>query len=163
MSMLICSTMIYSVSITTSNGTAEADADIFVLKVNKGLVFRLEVEFPPGCCGLLHCQIFDGSYQIYPASRDDSFHSDARVIGFDDCYLKMSAPFEFRIKTWNLDETWNHSIQVRVGMASSEAFMSRYMPSISWEKFQEVLARTVVEQEVEKARVIEEFAKDFKG
>lgn len=155
--------MVFSVSITTSNGTAKAKADSNVLKVAKGLAYRFEVEFPPGCSGLQHVQIFDGLYQVYPTSQQDSFHSDARVIGFDDCYLKQSAPYEFTIKTWNLDETHDHTVQVRIGMASSEAFMSRFMPSISWEKFQEVLSKAAIKQEYEKARAIEEFQKTFKG
>ena len=154
--------MVFSISITTSNGTAKADAKRTVLKVSKGLIYRIEVEFPPGCSGLQHAQIFDGSYQVYPASSDDSFHSDARVIGFDDLYLKTAAPYEFTIKTWNLDDTHDHTVQVRIGMASSEAFMSRYMPSISWEKFSKVLAGAAVEQELMKQRAISEFQQTFK-
>ena len=154
--------MVYSVSITTTAATAKTDAKRTVLKVGKGLVYKIEVEFPPGCCGLLHSLIFDGSYQVYPASPDDSFHSDAGVISFDDCYLKMGAPFEFVIETWNLDDTFDHKIQVRVGMASSEAFMSRYMPSITWEKFQSTLAKAAIDQEAMKQKAIDEFSKTFK-
>lgn len=155
--------MVFSVSITTSNGTAKADATKTVLKVCKGLAYRFEVEFPPGCSGLQHVQIFDGSYQVYPASQQDSFHSDARVISFDDLYLKTAEPFEFLIKTWNLDETWAHTVQVRIGMASSEAFMSRYMPSLTWEKFQGALSRAAIQQEYDKQRAIADFKETFKG
>ena len=154
--------MIYTASIDTVKNTAKAAAQVTRLSVAKGLVYRVEVEFPPGCCGLLHCQIFDGSYQVYPTSRDDSFHSDARNIGFDDCYLKQAAPFEFTIRTWNLDETWDHAVQVRIGLAGSEAFMSRYMPSISWEKFQSVLAKTAMEQNALKSVALEQIAKELK-
>ena len=155
--------MIFSSTIATVANTSESNAKITRLPVAKGLVYRVEVEFPPGCCGLMNCQIFDGSYQVYPTSRDDSFHSDARNIAFDDSYLKTSAPFEFTIKTWNLDETWDHGIQVRIAMASSEAFMSRYMPSISWEKFQGVLAKASLEQEALKRAAILQATKELKG
>jgi hypothetical protein len=144
--------MVYSASITTEKGTAKADAKKTVLKAVKGLIYRIEVEFPPGCCGLLHCKIFDGGYQVFPASIQDSFHSDARVIGFDDLYLKQSAPFEFKVLTWNLDTTWPHTVQVRIGMASTEAFMARYMPGLTWKKFQEALSQAAIE---EKARQVE--------
>ncbi len=154
--------MVFSVSITTGNNTLKVNSTKTVLKVAKGLVYRLEVEFPPGCSGLLHCQIFDGNYQVYPSSQQDSFHSDARVIGFDDLYLKTAAPFEFVVKTWNLDEINAHKVQVRIGIASSEAFMSRYMPSISWEKFQVVLAQAAADQELIKSRAIAEFQETFR-
>ena len=154
--------MIFSSTITTVANTLEANAQITRLSVAKGLVYKFEVEFPPGCCGLLHCQVLDGSYQVYPTSRDDSFHTDARIISFDDSYLKTAAPFEFTIKTWNLDETYEHKMQVRLGMASNEAFMSRYMPSISWNKFQSVLAKAALEQEQMKRVAIEQLSKELK-
>jgi len=100
---------------------------------------------------------------MYPTSRQDSFHSDGSIIGFDDCYLKQAAPFEFRIKTWNLDETYDHTIRVRVGMASNEAFMSRYMPSVSWEKFKEVMSEASLEQERMKQRAIIEAGEKLGG
>jgi len=153
--------MIYSASITSGKRGDADDKRVVMLPVCKGLVYRIEIEFPPGCCGLLRCRILDGSYQVWPTSCDDIFHSDARVIGFDDCYLKTAAPFEFRIETVNMDETWSHSIQVRIGMASSEAFMSRYMPSVSWDKFQEVLAQAALEQNILRQASIEAMAREL--
>jgi len=146
--------MIFSSTITTPANTAKSDSLITFLSVSKGLVYRIEVEFPAGCWGLQHCQIFDGSYQVYPSSRQDSFHSNGFTVGFDDSYLKQIAPFEFRIKTWNLDETYEHKIQVRMGLASSEAFMSRYMPSVSWDKFKEVMLEASLAQERMKQQAI---------
>jgi len=155
--------MVFSHSITTTASTAKKDATKTVVKVAKGLVYKFEVEFPPGCCGLMHVQIFDGSYQVYPASANDSYHSDARVISFEDSYLKTAAPFEFVVKTWNLDETYEHTIQVMVGLVSSEIFMSRYMPGIAWKNFQTLIAKAGIEQEVMKQRAIAEFQETFKA
>lgn len=153
--------MVFSASITTSKKGDEDDHKETLLVVTSGLIYRMEVEFPPGCCGLLHVQIFDGSYQVYPASNQDSFHSDARVIGFDDLYLKQQPPFELKILTWNLDETWGHEIQVRIGMAHTEAFMARYMPGLTWKKFQEVLASSAIEERLRQEAAIETFKKDM--
>lgn len=139
--------MVYASTITVAANTLEGDATRTVLPVTNGVVWLIEVDFPPGCMGLAHVQLFDGKYQLAPASMDESFHGDNVTYSFDDLYLKHSAPFEFVVKTWNLDEVWPHGIQVRVGMASTEAFMSRYMPSVSWEKFGELMARAAVEQE----------------
>ena len=154
--------MIYSASITSGKAGASDASRSVVLSVTKGLVYRLEVEFPAGCCGLLSCRIFDGSYQVWPSSRDDAFHADGAVIAFDDSYLKIAAPFEFRIETVNSDDTWPHTIQVRLGMASSEAFMSRYMPSIAWDKFNKVLAQAARDQEVIREAAITQAAKELK-
>lgn len=153
--------MVYSETITVTANRAKVDAVDTSLKVTKGLVWKIEVDFPPGCCGLTHVQVFDGSYQLFPASPGDSLHGDGAVIAFDDSYLKDAAPFSFIVKTWNLDTIWDHTIQVRIGMASAEAFMSRYMPSITWEKFQQVMAQTAVQQEYERVRQIEQLAKEL--
>jgi hypothetical protein len=116
----------------------------------------MEVEFPPGCAGLTHLRILDGSYQMYPASVGETFASDGSVIGFDDLYMKSSEPFEFVIEGWNEDTAWDHTIQVRIAMASAEAFMSRYMPSLQWQKFSEIMTSAAAEQEAERQRQIAE-------
>ncbi len=139
--------MIYSATIKTEANTAKVDTVNTVIRITKGLVWLVEVEFPAGCSGLAHIQIFDGKYQLFPASPGDSLHSDGAVLSFDDLYLKQAAPFQFVIKTWNLDETHPHTLQVRIGFASSEVFMSRYMPSVTWDKFNESLKLAAQEQE----------------
>jgi len=153
--------MIYSAAITYSKGQSEASLTRTTLRVGKGLVWRLEVEFPPGCAGLTHVRLLDGSYQLFPASLGESFHSDGSVIGFDDLYLKSSEPFEFIIEGWNEDTAWDHTIQVRVAMASNESFMSRYMPSLQWQKFAEIMSQAAVDQALEKQKQLERFTNDM--
>lgn len=152
--------MIYTASIETLKNRAAIKPLRTVLTVTSGLIWRIEAEFPPGCSGLLHCQIFDGSYQLFPASPGESIHSDAHVLGFDDLYLKTSGPFEFVVHTWNLDETHPHGLQVRIGMAHSEAEMSRYMPLLTWENFSRVMAQAQADQdalkEIQKQALIDQ-------
>lgn len=139
--------MIYSANITTPANTLEVNSVETILEVNKGLIFMIETEFPAGCCGLVHMQIFDSNYQLFPATPGESMRGDNVLAKYDDLYLKNSAPFKFTIKTWNLDEVYDHTIQVRIGIAITEAFMSRYMPSISWDKFSESLKQAAEQQE----------------
>ena len=142
--------MIYASTITYEKGGSEASEVRTVLKVSKGLVWRIEVESPSGCCGLVHVKILDGKYQMFPASIGETIASNGSVIGFDDLYLKTSGPFEFIIVGWNEDTRHSHKVQVRIGMASSEAFMSRYMPSLTWEKFHLAMAEAAAKQEAER-------------
>ncbi|GAH21450.1 unnamed protein product, partial [marine sediment metagenome] len=144
-------------------GKSAEDVTTEVLRVGKGLVWRIEVEFPPGCAGLAHLRISDGLYQVFPATPGETFASDGTVIGFDDLYLKNSAPYEFVITAWNEDEAWTHTLQVRVAMASSEAFMSRYMPSLSWDKFNKVMQQAAEQQQRDKDEQLERLAKEISG
>jgi len=140
--------VIYSVSITTSKGGSEAQAVETKLPVTSGLLWLLEVDFPPGCCGLSHIQVFDGSYQVFPASPGESFHGDNFTLHLEDLYYKQAAPFEFVIRTWNEDDKWDHELQVRVGMAMGKTEMSRYMPALAFEDLEVFLAEMVSNQEI---------------
>ena len=153
--------MIYSASITYDKGKSEATLTRTILRTGSGLVWRLEVEFPPGCAGLVHIRIMDGGYQMFPASPGETFSSDGSVIGFDDLYLKSSEPFEFTIEGWNEDTAWDHNINVRLAMASSEAFMSRYMPSLQWEKFAEIMSQASLQQEYERQRQLAQIQEEL--
>ena len=153
--------MIFTASITTDRNTSEANAKVTDLKVTKGLIWLVEVEFPAGCCGLCHLQIFDGNYQLFPSTPGNSIHSDGAVLSYDDLYLKNAAPFYLNFKTWNLDETWSHTLQIRIGIASTEAAMSRYMPSLSWDKFTKSMTDFAAQQEALKAAQIAELSKSL--
>lgn len=155
--------MIYTASITMDASPEEVEIIRTVLRVGKGLAWRIEVESPPGCAGLAHLKIMDGSYQVWPSSPGETFASDGTVISFDDLYLKNSAPYEFVIISWNKDTRHPHTLQVRIGMASSEAFMSRYMPSISWDKFHKTMAEAARQQQRDKDEQLERLAKEIGG
>ncbi len=139
--------MIYTADIETDSGQTKANPLITVIKVTKGLVYRVEIEFAPGAAGLHHVVIFDGGYQVWPSTPGQTFHGGWSIIGFDDTYLKMAAPFEFKAYSWNLDETYDHLIQVRIGMVSDEVFMARYLPTYAYDHFMTLIKAEQAAQE----------------
>jgi len=155
--------MIYTSTISTPAGTAEKSIPDVTLKITSGLIWLLEVDFPPGGCGLLHVQVFDGSYQVLPATPGESLHGDAVVMKFDDLYFKEAAPFELMIRTWNEDDTWPHATQVRIGVASTRAEMSRYMPAFAWEDFEKLMAEMLVSQQALRQSQLEAAVKEIGG
>jgi len=151
--------MIYSTAITTLSGGSEGSATRTIIKITKGLIWLLEVDFPAGCVGLVHVQLFDGNYQLLPASPGKNLSGDGQLLRYDDSYLKESAPFELTLVTWKEDELWDHHIQVRIGVASSRLFMARYLPSVGWADFAKELARARQTQEAQKVESIEAILK----
>lgn len=139
--------MIYTADIVTSSGQTIEDPLVTRIKVTKGLVYRVEIEFPPGAAGLHHVVVFDGGHQVWPTTSGVTFHGGWSLIGFDDTYLKLAAPFEFTAYSWNLDDTYDHLIQVRIGMVSDEIFMARYLPTYAYEHFLKLIEIQRVEQE----------------
>jgi hypothetical protein len=163
MNLLKHKDMIYAATISTPALTAASDFVETRLKITSGLIWLFEIDFPAGCCGLLHVQVFDSLYQLMPASGGESLHGDNITNRFDDLYLKQSPPFELQIRTWNLDEKWDHGTQIRIGLASTKAEMSRYMPSLSFEDFEVMLAETMAQQEAIKQAQIEQVLKELTG
>jgi hypothetical protein len=126
-----------------------------VLKVTRGLVYKVEIDFPPGPTGLLKVQIYDGGHQEWPATPGEYFITDGYCISFDDTLLKLAAPFQFDVYTWNLDETYAHGVTVRIGMVSSELYMARFLPSFGYKELRRIIAEETALQEKERAAIIE--------
>jgi len=153
--------MIYQSTIAVNKGGSAAAKSETTLAVTRGLIWLVEIEFPPGCCGLAHLQIFDGSYQVAPSTPGESFHGDAVTLSLDDLYMKDAAPWQLIVKTWNTDDTYDHQLTVRVGQAQSEAEMSRYMPAVSFENFEALLADLLAKQENVRQLQLEAALKDL--
>lgn len=151
--------MIYSIDIITLKSTPYTDRKITRMNVTKGLVYKVEVFYPPGSHGLLNCFISDGGYQCWPSSPGQTFTGDNVTIGFDDIYLKSSAPFLFDISTFNLDDTYDHTLTVRIGLVSADIFMARFLPTIAYDILTKRLSEIEVEQRAEQELILKEAIK----
>lgn len=122
--------MIYGGVISTPANTAASSPLKTVYTVTEGIVYHLEVVFPPGPSGLLHVQIFDASYQVFPTTLGESFVGDNYAYDLDVLYAKDDKPFQFTVVTWNLDDTYAHEVSVFLSMETSDEFKARYLPMI---------------------------------
>lgn len=139
--------MIYSATVQRL-GEGSKDSPIKTsLKITNGLVYRVEVSFPPGSAGLMGVAIFDGSYQVWPSTIGEWFTGDGLNIGFEDVYLKQAAPYEFAIYAYNEDTKYPHTVTVRVGMVSKDIFMARFLPHLSYKFYEQMLANLQKTQE----------------
>ena len=80
------------------------------LAVYPGLVTRVWVGFPPGCFGLAHLQVWHWGWPVWPWSPDESFHWDGYIFTFDDRYPLTSEPYEFVLRAWSFDDTFEHRL-----------------------------------------------------
>ena len=140
--------MIYTANITTVKNTSISSLKRTPLEVTKGLVYKVEFYFPPGSAGLMGLAVFDGLFQVWPSTVGEFFVSDDETISFDDMFLMESEPFEFQCYTYNLDDTHDHLVGVRIGLVLKEVFQARYLPQKSSEVFMQVLAQMEVEREL---------------
>jgi len=139
--------VIYGTKLTIPKSTTQNDPVRQALKVTQGLVYRVELFFPPGSAGLAGLSIIDGGITVWPAGFGNWFVGDQNTVQFDDLYIKNAAPFEFQLLGYNEDDTYDHSIWVRIGLVSERVFQARFLPSIGYEYFQEMLKKLQTEQE----------------
>jgi len=136
------------------NGTP-ATAKFETMKITRGLIYRVEFQFPPGCAGLAHLIVYDGGHQLWPASPGLNFHLDGPVVAFDDLYFKLAAPYELVVWGYNTDDTYDHTVYIRLGLADSDAFMAAFLPTLAYEQTVKLQAEVEAKQaEVRRAEVL---------
>jgi hypothetical protein len=106
--------MIYTASIETTFSTSEANAKVTEIKVTDGVIHEVSVYFPSGCAGLVYCQIFEGGHQFVPSTEGQFLRGDGILIDSKEFYEIDTAPRWITVKTWNLDDTYNHTIEIMI-------------------------------------------------
>lgn len=148
--------MIYALDFLLAKQATPAIIEHQVLKVTKGLVYKVEFHFPPGCGGLVHMAVFDGGFQVWPSSSGVNFHTDNFAISFEDIYMKLAAPFQFDFYGYNEDETYEHTIHCRIAMVSKDIFMARWIPTMAYDHFVKLLREEQEMQEEQRQAIIAE-------
>jgi len=110
----------YDFAITVPAGTAETSPKEERLKLSKGIIHRVEVEFYPGCRRYVEVVIFHGNYQLYPTNRPGAFSTDGYTIAFDDYYELPAETNELVVSCWSPDADYDHVIVVRIGVMESK-------------------------------------------
>jgi len=107
---------LYQKTINISANTLQTNAVESVLKINKGVIHKIEVQFPSGCAGLVHCQILRNRTQIAPLNLDENIASDGKIISWREFIEFNTNPTELVIRSWNEDDTYSHQITIYVHM-----------------------------------------------
>jgi hypothetical protein len=105
--------MDYSFEKTTPKNTLEKDALELDLKLTEGVITQVWLFHPEGCQGLAHAAIFEGDHQLWPHNRGSSYHGNDVPMTWADEY-ELKAPALLKLKTWNLDDTYPHTVYVRI-------------------------------------------------
>jgi len=138
--------MIFTADIVTSNVYTKGSPKKTPIIVTKGLVYKVDIYFPPGPAGLMGVAVFDGLFQCWPSTVGDWFNSDGETIRFEDMYLKEAAPFEFQCYSYNEDTSYQHRVSVRIGLVSKEVFLARFMPTVGYDYFASLLDKMAAEK-----------------
>jgi hypothetical protein len=147
--------MIYTKTITTPANRLAASPLRSVIKLTKGFIYKVEFDFPPGSAGLHHLIIMDGGFQVWPSSLGETFHLEGYCISFDDSYLMDTAPFELSAYTWSPGTTYDHEVQVRIGLVTEDIYQARFLPGVALELWKTMLTKMQQEKAAQQAAILE--------
>lgn len=120
--------MIIQKTLTIPFNTTKTELLIEDIKLTKGIIYQLDVYFPPGSCGLMGICITLNESQLYPNEIGEFFIGDNNIISFPDTTVIKDSPYILQLKGYNEDTIYNHSVIVRIGFESNNDLISRYIP-----------------------------------
>jgi len=120
--------MIFNARVETPANTLESSPLESVLKATSGLVYQMELYFPPGSSGLMGVQIRNQNVSLYPRNRDEWFIGDNMSLRFPDLYELYLDSNILEIFTYNLDTAYCHVVQFSIGIVSKQDFIDHFLP-----------------------------------
>lgn len=139
--------MIFSFRKTFNAATTELTKQEFLLAVVKGLVYKLEIRFVPGCSGLLYLEFYYSGSKLWPKNYAGYFSGNDEIITFDETQFLSVDPAIIILKGYNLDDVWSHDVMIRIGMVDHETYLQRYLPDIAARLIKEQNERIETENE----------------
>jgi len=115
--------VIYAWRMTIPANTPKTSPVMVQCRMAAGIIHRVEVQFPIGCAGLVHTYIRRGGHQLWPSNPDGTFTADGYVISFHEGYDLSEEPHVVQWYAWNEDDTYAHTLELRLGLLPPEALM----------------------------------------
>lgn len=108
--------MIYNFTLGAALNTPSTSPAKQTLHLTHGIIHKLDILFPPGCLGLVGISIHTALHQVWPSNPDEYFTSDAETISYRENYQLLYEPFELESWVYNIDDTYNHNVILRIGI-----------------------------------------------
>ncbi len=115
--------MFYDFSFTIPANTLKTNPQTLDCKLGHGIIHRVEIGFPAGCAGLVHCTTKEGLHQHWPTNPDGSFKTDGYTIAFNEHLKFTRKPYVLTLVGWSFDDTFPHTLEVRIGILPEEVLM----------------------------------------
>lgn len=120
--------MVYSFAIDTPANTPEANKKKTDIKLTLGVIHQIDFVFPPGCAGLAYLAVNNGLHQIWPTNPGEYFHTDGETISFKEFYELKNDPHILSVYSYNLDDTYDHVVVVRLGVLKKTEIQGVWLP-----------------------------------
>jgi len=116
--------MLFQASITIPKNTTQVSPTTAILKIAHGIITKIMVRPRPGHAALAHLIILHHEHQIAPSTENMDLHGDASPIDWEEYYESYQPPYELKLKGWNTDDTYPHTIDVMVAILPRKAILA---------------------------------------
>lgn len=110
--------MFYEYRLTIPANTPSSAPLESSVELDHGRIVGVEIQFPPGCVGLVHGQIRRERHQLWPTNVDGDISGDDARIGWVEDYDLDEEPYVVTLRGWNEDDSFSHTITFRFNVLS---------------------------------------------
>ena len=110
--------MIYQESVTVPALTTQTSPVERHISIVPGLVERVWLGFPKGCCGLLHAQLWRAGSILVPYRSEEDVAWDNHVFDVPMRLMVYDEPLRLTILAWNDDDSYQHRLFCMVSVRS---------------------------------------------
>lgn len=119
--------MLFSWAINVPSNTTEAVPIRQTLSLAHGIISWVSVSFPPGCHGMVNCEIHHYSHQIFPSVEDMELAGDAFPIEWNEYYEMYAEPYELRATLWSPGTSYDHVVTIKIAILPRKAIIALAM------------------------------------
>lgn len=81
-----------------------------------GLLHRVEIQFPTGCRGHVHVQVYQEGHQLFPTNPDADFTTDGYTIAWNESHELVEGQAQLTLRGWSPQAAFPHTITFRFGV-----------------------------------------------
>jgi len=108
--------VLYEYPLTIDANTPATSPATLEAPLAPGTIVRVDVQFPRGCVGLAHVQIWRMEHQVWPGNLGGSIAAEGMVVSWPEDEDLDDEPFGLEIRGWNDDDTFPHTITCRFAL-----------------------------------------------
>jgi len=131
--------MFYEFAVTVPANTPASSPLRQTVTLVPGTLVGVSLQFPPGCVGLVHAQIWEANHQRWPSNPGGSISADGVVVAWQEDYPLVTEPYQFILLVWNQDDTFAHTVTFRLNLIEQRRLEERTGPLGLLRRMAEVL------------------------
>ncbi len=106
----------FHATVTVPKNTSEQNPLTDTIEIQFGVIHRVHISIPSGHAGLTGVRVLQGLHQVAPTSGSEWFSGDDAELDYNEFIEVKEGPFSLTIEAYNLDDTYDHTFQVGIGV-----------------------------------------------